>query len=244
LAQGSSNEHVTDYEHELSQIESEIAEAELVAPELSERSRNPSNALNLVYLYYLRASLSGNFNHFKAAETAIGNALADFGPLPTLIQARAKLSFKLHRLDDTKHDLQALDAYSDYPPLISLWADIHLQEGDYARAHILYQRIADENPTWDALARLAYYQLNTDQPQDADRLYDSARAEVSVKQMRNYAWLELQKGIVDLHKGNYHQALAHYDRAQSEYSGYWLIEEHIAEVLHLLGRTDEAVVLY
>ena len=62
--------------------------------------------------------------------------------------------------------------------------------------------------------------------------------------MRSYAWLELQKGLMDFDDGRYERALAHYRLADRAYSGYWQIEEHVAEVLDRLGGTDEAIALY
>jgi tetratricopeptide (TPR) repeat protein len=62
--------------------------------------------------------------------------------------------------------------------------------------------------------------------------------------MRSYAWVELQRGLLQFEEGHYDAALAHYRRADKAYSGYWLIEEHIAEVLGKLGKTKESIALY
>ena len=62
--------------------------------------------------------------------------------------------------------------------------------------------------------------------------------------MRSYAWVELQRGLLDFDRRRDHEALAHYRVAERAYSGYWLIEEHIAEALDRLGRTAQAVEMY
>jgi tetratricopeptide (TPR) repeat protein len=62
--------------------------------------------------------------------------------------------------------------------------------------------------------------------------------------MRSYAWVELQRGLLDLNHGRHDQALAHYKRANKAYSGYWLVEDHIAELLGAQRKFDEAVSLY
>jgi tetratricopeptide (TPR) repeat protein len=67
---------------------------------------------------------------------------------------------------------------------------------------------------------------------------------IPATEMRTYAWLELQRGLIDLEYGRYQQALDHYRLACRAYSGYWLIEEHIAEALQLTGQTGEAIALY
>jgi len=78
----------------------------------------------------------------------------------------------------------------------------------------------------------------------ADRLYAKAQDELTAKEMRSYAWLELQRGIVRFEHGEHEKALAHYQRADRAYSGWWLIEEHLAEVLTAMGRKREAIAIY
>ncbi|MCK5353720.1 MAG: hypothetical protein KAJ63_01270 [Methyloprofundus sp.] len=84
----------------------------------------------------------------------------------------------------------------------------------------------------------------TGHPVIAEQLYDEAAEKLSAKEMRSFAWIELQKGLIDLQYERYEQALSHYHRANQAYSGYWLIEEHIAEVLNLLDRKQQAIALY
>jgi hypothetical protein len=84
----------------------------------------------------------------------------------------------------------------------------------------------------------------TGAPEAADRLYARAQDRLTAKQMRHYAWLELQRGVIDLDAGHHAAALAHYQHADRAYSGYWLIEEHLAEVLALLGRGRESAEIY
>jgi len=79
---------------------------------------------------------------------------------------------------------------------------------------------------------------------DADRLYEEAEDELSVKEMRHFAWVELQRGLLDLAHGRHAQALAHYDRADRAYSGYWMVAEHQAELLAARGDYEAAAALY
>ena len=75
----------------------------------------------------------------------------------------------------------------------------------------------------------------------ADRLYEEAEDELTAKEMRAYAWLEVQRGFLDFAHGRHGDARLHYRRADAAYPGYWLVEEHIAEVLGAEGRYAEAV---
>jgi tetratricopeptide (TPR) repeat protein len=56
--------------------------------------------------------------------------------------------------------------------------------------------------------------------------------------------VELQRGVVDLSRGNYEKAREHYERAERAYSGHWMVQEHVAELLGAEGRHDEAEALY
>jgi tetratricopeptide (TPR) repeat protein len=75
---------------------------------------------------------------------------------------------------------------------------------------------------------------------DADRLYEEAEDQLTAKEMRAYAWLEVQRGFLDFVHGRFREARSHYRRADTAYPGYWLVEEHIAELLGAEGRYEEA----
>ena len=78
----------------------------------------------------------------------------------------------------------------------------------------------------------------------ADDLYARAEDELTAKEMRSYAWLELQRGLLDIAQGRHDEALAHYHRADRAYSGDWLVAEHIAEAMAAQGHYQEAAKLY
>jgi tetratricopeptide (TPR) repeat protein len=50
--------------------------------------------------------------------------------------------------------------------------------------------------------------------------------------------------VLKLRQGRYEDALAHYDRADRAYSGYWLVDDHKAELLGAQGKFEEAARLY
>src|SRR5687767_10875366 len=122
------------------------------------------------YFLYLRASLTADYADFRAAEEAIEES--------GLVRARAHLHFKLHRLEAAKRDLALIGG----DPVLE--ADIAFEEGRYDDARRAYEALP---PTWDNLARLAHLRRS-------DRLYARAADELTVKEMREYAWVELQRG--------------------------------------------------
>ena len=77
-----------------------------------------------------------------------------------------------------------------------------------------------------------------------DRLYREAEDELTAKEMRSYAWLEVQRGFLAFSRGGYPEARSHYDIAEAAYPGYWLVGEYQAELLGAEGRHAEAIELF
>ncbi len=126
----------------------------------------------------------------------------------------------------------------------SLVADLDFQLGHYQKARTSYEALIAEARTWDNLARLAHYLGKMGDFDGADRLYVEAEDELTAKEMRSFAWVELQRGVLDVARGRYEEAAGHYQRADRAYPGYAPVQEHMAEVLAATGRFDEAVTLY
>ena len=232
----------SDYDRDLAKIEKDLASP---PPAATAAAVAADPALWRAGLLYRRASLTSDFAHFKAAEEAIDKAFLSAGPTEDLVLLRAQFNFKLHRLPSTKSDLAALQELGASSSLQALAADLAFQEGRYEESRRGYAKALEINPaSWDNLARLAYFQSRTGDYAGAERTYAKAQEEISAKEMRSYAWVELQKGLLDFERKRYEAALAHYKKADRAYSGYWLIEEHIAEALDLVGHTGESVALY
>jgi tetratricopeptide (TPR) repeat protein len=231
----------TDFEMEMERIDRDISELEaraLTPPVESQR------AMKFVYRLYQRASLSGNLDELQVAGAAIESALLQIGPAPDLYFLKANLDFKLHRIADARRDLETVPSLLDSYQGKALRADLDLQEGKYEAAWEGYESVIRDAPTWDNLARLAYLKARMGDTAGADRLYFEAEDELTAKEMRSFAWVELQRGLLDLRHGRYEDARAHYRRADQAYSGYWLVEEHMAELSGAQGKFDEAVALY
>jgi tetratricopeptide (TPR) repeat protein len=231
----------TDYEIELERIDRDISELEGSAINIP---IGIEKATKFVYRLYHRASLTGNFAEFEVTETAINNAIRQIGPGADLCFLKAHLDYKFHRLANAKHDLEMFPGLADCFQGKALKADLDLQEGRYEDARIGYEECIRDHRTWDNFVRLAYLKAKMGDVDGAEQLYIEAEDEITAKEMRSYAWVELQRGLLDLTHGCYENAYAHYKRANEAYSGYWLIEEHIAELLGAQGRFDEAATLY
>ncbi len=241
IAARRSNPATSDYSIELANIDRELANLISAPPD---RGSTLEHATRELYLRYRRAWLTASPADFRSAQEAIDAALQRSGPVQDFILLKVSLDLKLHRLLDARHGLGLLSELADDPGVMTLKADIDLQEGRYQDARQGYQKIIQKNRTWDGLARLAYLQFITGEEAEAVRLYAEAEAEITAKEMRSYAWVELQRGLFALKRGRYEEARRHYDRADRAYSGWWLVQEHMAELLGAEGRFNEAVALY
>ena len=232
---------MTDYQIELEGTAKDIAG---LRDRLKACPCDPEKVTRLAYRLYHRASLTARFPDFEAAEAAIDDGIRQFGPKEDLCLLKATLDFRFHRLARVKRDLDMVPALRGRPEGLSILADLDFQEGRYEQARTALEDLIRENPSWDNLARLAYYKFKMGGTEDADRLYIEAEDDLTAKEMRSYAWVELQRGVLRLTRGCYEETLAHYRRAGAAYTGHWHTDEHIAEVLAAEGRFDEAIALY
>src|SRR5262249_28045648 len=119
-------------------------------------------------------------------------------------------------------------------------ADIDVQDGQYAKGRSAYEELIESHPTWDRIARTAYVESVLGNADRADAMYASAQDLLTASNMRDYAWLELQRGLLELRRGRFEPALAHYERADRASSGYWMTQDYLAELLAARAGTSES----
>jgi tetratricopeptide (TPR) repeat protein len=231
----------TDFDTDLERIDQGIAELEDVA---LQPPVDRVKITKLAYLQYQRASLTGNLDELGVAEHTLDHAIEHLGRDGDLYFLKANIHFKIHLLDDVEQDLNASTDLLESPQGRALKADLDFQQGRYDAAKSGYETLIEDERTWDALARLAYFHFKMGDFERADHLYDEAVDELTAKEMRHYSWVELQRGVVDLTQGHYVKAREHYQRADRAYSGHWMVQEHFAELLGAEGKNDEAEAMY
>ncbi len=230
------------YRTELQRTEREIAE--LSVADLFAVPINPERLTRYVYLLYQRASIAGDLTQLSAVARAIERAV----PLVThpgdLDLLKANVAFKLHRLADVEAALLAIPTVGNCIEGRLLRADLDFQYGRYREAETGYISAIEAERSWSGLARLAYYRGKMGDLEGADELYREAEDELTAKQMRSYAWLEVQRGFLAFSRGAYPDARSHYNTAEAAYPGYWLVDEYQAELLGAEGRHAEAIELF
>jgi tetratricopeptide (TPR) repeat protein len=192
------------------------------------------------FLQFQKAQLTGNFEDFYNAN----HLLKAFPNDRELLFLRAKIALNMHDITEGKSLYDKLSIYPNDSRTVDLAIDIALQLGQYSKAiEILTQRL-QRDAQWSDLARYAYLLHKFGDSTAADAIYSKAQERLSIKQVKDYSWLELQRGIIDLENGNHTDALAHFELANRTYPGHWLIEEHLAETYALLGHPKTAIALY
>jgi tetratricopeptide (TPR) repeat protein len=229
------------YGEELARAEKDIDDLEA---RLERHPRDLEKRVRLAYRLFHRASLTGNMGQFEAVEATILKTIAEFGPKEDLCLLKANLDFRFHRLAGVRGDLQMCPLLSGRFEGRVLLADLDFQEGRYETAREGYERLIEENRSWDNLARLAHWQSKLGEVGEADRLYEEAEDDLTAKQMRSYAWLELQRGVLALTHGRYADARRHYRRAEESYPGHWHTDEHFAELLAAEGKFEDAEAVF
>lgn len=226
----------------------ELARAEMGIAALESRRHshlgNLEMRVRLAYRLFHRASLSESMAHFEAVQAAIRETIDEFGPKEDLCLLKANLDFHFHRLAEAWRDLELCPLLAGRFEGRVLRADLDFQEGRYDAARLELERLIAENRTWENLARLAYLKGKLDDVAEADRLYEEAEDDLTAKQMRSYAWLELQRGVLAFTHGHYERAWKHYQRADTAYPGYWYTDQHFAELMAAEGKFAEAAELF
>jgi len=230
---------------ELAQLDTDIASIDRLT------EKNPTNRLNYersAAAYMRRARLTGSYDDYAKAEAAV-EAAFEYRPASGSFMLRSKLHYTLHRLIEARQDFDAAKPSADRSPsgVASIEAhegNLAMQAGDSKKAALHFEASLKAKRTSSNLASVAVFHWKTGEFDQAEALFREALKSYHGKPMEPRAWLHLNLGLLDLDRGRYDDALAHYREAETFIKGYWLIDEHIAEILTLQGKTEEAKTLY
>jgi tetratricopeptide (TPR) repeat protein len=229
---------MSDYATELARIDADIATAEAGG------RRDVVTVTAVASKRYQRACLTGDLAALRDVEPAIDAGLAEYGPWPDLCVVKASVAATLHRIADARAALALAPGVAGVMPGRAMLADLDREEGRYAAALHAYEAALEAEPAWDAFARLADLKFKLGDAEAADALFALAVDELTAKQMRSYAWVELQWGRTHLRRGRLADAGEHYARARAACAGYWLVDQHAAELLAARGEPAAAAALY
>jgi tetratricopeptide (TPR) repeat protein len=200
--------------------------------------------LELVGLYAERARLTGSYDDYARAEALIARLEAQFPPSDALCLAKARLLFSVHRLGPAAQALDRCPRLAGEPDALGLRGDIAFQSGRYAEAGAIYRALVNQVGTPQAYVQLALFSAKTGSPGEALAFMEAAEKRSFGAAPVRRSWFALQRGLVELDRGRLDEARALFALADERLPGYWLNEEHLAEVATLNGAAAEAKPVY
>jgi hypothetical protein len=200
--------------------------------------------LELVRLYGERARLTGNYDDYARAEELLARLPANFDDLDALCMARARLHYTLHRLARAKAQLDRCPRLAGTAEDALLRANIAFHTGRYKDAGTIYRALVNQIGTPQTYIQLALYYHKTGSPGEAAALMEAAEKRYHGRSAIMQSWLALQRGLIALDRGRYDEARALFTLADHRMPGYWLTDEHLAEIAQLKGDITGAKRIY
>lgn len=228
------------YAQELAALDAAIASGTALSAQRSDDALLP---LEIAGLYQERARLTGRYDDYARAR-AVLDAQAQGRPAPNFCLAQARLHYTLHRLGPASKALDACPASVERTEIAGLRADIAMYSGRYREAEATYRALLNQSPLPANYVRLALLKAKTGAHAEAQALLEAAEKRYYGVSATMKAWLKLQRGLVALEHGRLDEALAMYRLASDALPGWWLVDEHVAEVTLLRGDAAAARKLY
>lgn len=236
----------TDYDRAVRDLTTRLEAAEVAATRFDD---DWSRLETVAALYAARAQLTGDLQDYLRAEAALSRAfdLAREGSGPLL--TRANLHFTLHRLDEASADLDRIERGVIVPDttrlgVMQIRGDVAFHSGRYEEAERLHRQADESWASSSGAFRIAYDLWQTGRFEEAESWLTTSLGRVVGDADQGRAWTHLQMGLIDLDRGRWDEALAHYQAARETFSGWWLVDEHIAEIHALRGDLTRAEIAY
>lgn len=237
---------INHYDQELARIDRDIQAWKNAA------SRQPTSWLRLEKVakgFLARAQFSGEFDDYVNSVNVLERAFTLAGKSGGPELTRAKLNFSIHRLPGIEVDLvkaeSALLVDSNTTQIIAgIRADVLFNTGEYTQAKTAFDQLESSYPNVISATRLAHYHSHIGQYLEAERWFEKAEHRIKGRSAHLRSWMKLQFGILDLQRGRLDDARVHYQQGSAILPGYWLIEEHIAEIDAMQGNNQAAETSY
>lgn len=222
------------YDKELASADKAIAQAR------QQMAQQPDNLVlvqQTVSLLLERARLGGKLEDYGQAQDLLDGAASQNGPAAALCPARARLHFLLHRLRPAGAALAECAGLMEPLEAGALAADIAFYSGDYRQAETLYRDLVNQGGNTGQYIRLALFRAKMGAPGEAAALLEAAEKRYHGGSPSTIAWLRLQRGEIAWQRGRLDEALALYQLASDAMPGWWLLDEHVAEIRRLQDDT-------
>ena len=233
----------TTYATSLDKLNSEFTSS-LAAAEQHEDSY--LRAARVADLSLTRAQLTGGYEDYANARRWVDEAFERTdggGPF----SVRASVNLALHQLDSAQRDIDEMRRIPHlYHPAetLAMQGDVYFHSSRYDEARETYEKSHRTRPTTPSALRLAHLYWQTGDFERAEHMLDDATRRLPPSAVGQDAYIHLRRGLLDLDRGRYDEAMKHYRDGANVFSGWWLIDEHMAEIQVLQGDTESAKLAY
>lgn len=193
------------------------------------------------------AQLTGSYDDYARAEHALDEAFtiaADrAGPHALL----ASFHFSVHQLAKSQAALDQIERYAlPDPPYkqaeyLAMRGDIALYRGNYGAAQAAYQKAAVDGAPASALCRQALLESWMGKADDALKSIDECEAAPSTRTPQFAASAAMQRGIIELNRGNWKAARMHFNASEAHFPAHWMTQMRLAQMRALGGDVDGAI---
>lgn len=215
----------------------------------SARADNWLDLERAAMLYLQRARLTGDYDDYGRAEDALTRAFQrapeGAGPLLT----RASFNYAVHRVLRVEDDLRRVERWvvvsaDQREAIASLRADVAYHSGNYADARRMYEDLLAQRRSVGRIVALAQLEWKTNRFDRAATLLDEAQRLADDEPDETRAWVRMVRGMMETDRGRWDEAAARFRDALRVRPGSWVLEEHLAELLAMMGRHEEARLMY
>jgi tetratricopeptide (TPR) repeat protein len=193
------------------------------------------------------AQLTGNYDDFARAERSLDEAFkiaADRAGPHSLL---ASFNFSVHRLGASEAALDQINRYALAEPpyrqaeYLAMRGDIAVYRGQYRQARDAYVTAAADGAPASALCRLALLESWMGEPDQALATIDRCEAAPPTRTPQFVASAAMQRGVIELNRGNWAAALAHFKASEKAFPGHWMTAMRLAQMRALMGDVDGAI---
>ncbi len=239
--QAAATKNKVNYEDEVESLNASIESAIQLS---AKQAHDGLLRLELASLYVERARLTGSYDDYRQAEAVLVDQESRAGKSSQTSLPRASLHYTLHRLKSASAALDKAPGTADKTEVAGLRADIAFYSGRYREAENTYRSLVNQIGISSQYIRLALLKSKMGSPGEATAFLEAAEKRYHGVSATRKAWMKLQRGLIALDRGRFDEALAMYNLAADELPGWWLIDEHIAEIKALSGDKAAAKTLY
>ena len=166
-----------------------------------------------------------------------------------LRRLRIRIAMTLHRINLARIDLDWLEArLPQHAPmhkeLAIQRAELDLQIGSKVEHHLERMQLEYKQANYDGYVRAAKAREMRGHLALAQRYYGQAERRFGDVSPIPLAWLNVQRGLMAMHSGNYKSALTFFKTAYERCPLYPMAIEHLAEIEGRLGNLERASQLY